>query len=123
MAGVVESGLDTITKIKRLFIVHWRKQREGGLGVLNRIERNLGVRAFSALALVPLSFVLGVFCLQPCGIKEHDLNDIRGGIGAIDSALETIAEIRGHVFTTDKPDISTSLQLLRQYRSLQESAQ
>ena len=38
-------------------------------------------------------------------------------------ALETIAEIRGHVFTTDAPDISGSLQLLRQYRTLQESAQ
>ena len=41
----------------------------------------------------------------------------------VSGALETIAEIRGHVFTTDTPDISTSLQLLRQYRSLQESAQ
>ena len=41
----------------------------------------------------------------------------------VSGALDTIAEIRGHVFTTDTPDISTSLQLLRQYRSLQESAQ
>ncbi len=39
------------------------------------------------------------------------------------STLESLAEIRGHVFTTDTPDISGSLQLLRQYRTLQENAQ
>ncbi|MEJ2255547.1 MAG: uroporphyrinogen-III C-methyltransferase [Woeseiaceae bacterium] len=38
-------------------------------------------------------------------------------------ALETLAEIRGHVFTTDVPDISESLRLLRQFRTLSESAQ
>jgi uroporphyrin-3 C-methyltransferase len=38
-------------------------------------------------------------------------------------ALETIAGIRGHVFTTAVPDISESLQLLRRFRTLSESAQ
>ena len=38
-------------------------------------------------------------------------------------ALETIAEIRGHVFTADIPDISESLRLLRQFRTLSENAQ
>jgi uncharacterized protein HemX len=38
-------------------------------------------------------------------------------------ALATIAGIRGHVFTTAVPDISESLQLLRQFRTLSESAQ
>jgi len=38
-------------------------------------------------------------------------------------ALQTIAEIRGHVFTTDTPDISESLRLLRQFRTLSENAQ
>ena len=38
-------------------------------------------------------------------------------------ALATIAEIRGHVFSTDVPDISESLRLLRQFRTLTESAQ
>lgn len=38
-------------------------------------------------------------------------------------ALDTIAEIRGHVFTTDVPDISESLRLLRQFRTLNENAQ
>lgn len=42
---------------------------------------------------------------------------------AVQGALETIGEIRQHVFTTDMPDISESLRLLRQYRTLNENAQ
>jgi uroporphyrin-3 C-methyltransferase len=38
-------------------------------------------------------------------------------------ALETLAEVRGHVFTADVPDISESLRLLRQFRTLSENAQ
>ena len=38
-------------------------------------------------------------------------------------ALDTIAGIRGHIFTAAVPDISESLQLLRQFRTLSESAQ
>jgi len=38
-------------------------------------------------------------------------------------AQETIAEIRGHVFTAAVPDISESLRLLRQFRTLKESTQ
>jgi uroporphyrin-3 C-methyltransferase len=37
-------------------------------------------------------------------------------------ALETIDEVRVHVFTSEVPDISESLRLLRQYRTLNESA-
>ncbi|MGB5689745.1 MAG: uroporphyrinogen-III C-methyltransferase [Woeseiaceae bacterium] len=42
---------------------------------------------------------------------------------AVSGALETIAEIRTHVFTTATPDISESLRLLRQFRTLNENAQ
>jgi uroporphyrin-3 C-methyltransferase len=42
---------------------------------------------------------------------------------AVMGALETIAEIRGYVFTTETPDISQSLRLLRQFRTLNEIAQ
>ena len=38
-------------------------------------------------------------------------------------ALATVTEIRGHVFSTDVPDISESLRLLRQFRTLSENAQ
>jgi uroporphyrin-3 C-methyltransferase len=37
-------------------------------------------------------------------------------------ALKTIDEVRVHVFTSEVPDISESLRLLRQYRTLNESA-
>ena len=42
---------------------------------------------------------------------------------AVTGALDTIAEIRGHIFTVATPDISESLRLLRQFRTLNESAQ
>jgi uncharacterized protein HemX len=41
----------------------------------------------------------------------------------VTSTLDTIAEIRGQVFSADVPDISESLRLLRQARTLSESAQ
>ena len=52
------------------------------------------------------------------------LNDyFDAGSTQVAGALATIAEIRGHVFSTDVPDISESLRLLRQFRTLSESAQ
>lgn len=39
------------------------------------------------------------------------------------SALQTIAEIRNNVFTTAVPDISVSLQRLRQFRRLRETSE
>ncbi len=41
----------------------------------------------------------------------------------VESAQLTIAEIRAEVFTTSAPDISESLRLLRDYRSLRESSE
>ena len=38
-------------------------------------------------------------------------------------ALQTIAEIRGQVFAVETPDISESLRLLRQFRTLRENTQ
>jgi len=52
-------------------------------------------------------------------LNEYFDTDSASVIGA----LETIAEVRGHVFTTATPDISESLRLLRQFRTLNESAQ
>ena len=39
------------------------------------------------------------------------------------ATLETIAEVRDQVFTSDMPDITGSLELLRQFRTLNENAQ
>ncbi len=41
----------------------------------------------------------------------------------VDSALQTIAEIRDTMFTAAAPDISASLRLLREFRTINESAQ
>ena len=45
------------------------------------------------------------------------------GSPQVAGALDTIAEIRGHVFAVETPDISESLRLLRQFRALRENTQ
>jgi uroporphyrin-3 C-methyltransferase len=46
-----------------------------------------------------------------------------GDSAQVVSAQQTIAEIRNNVFTTAVPDISESLQLLRQFRTLGETSE
>ncbi len=45
------------------------------------------------------------------------------GSAPVESAQLTIAEIRDNVFTASVPDISESLRLLRQFRTLRETAE
>ncbi len=64
-------------------------------------------------------------------VFEQTIDDARALLGEyfdVDSAqvastLDTLAEIRASVFTTSAPDISGSLRLLRQFRTLSESPQ
>ncbi len=64
-------------------------------------------------------------------VFEQTIDDARALLGEyfdVDSAqvastLDTLAEIRASVFTTTAPDISGSLRLLRQFRTLSESPQ
>ncbi len=64
-------------------------------------------------------------------VFEQSLDDTSALLGEyfdadsaqVASTRETLAEIRGNVFTTAAPDISQSLRLLRQYRTLTESSQ
>jgi uncharacterized protein HemX len=51
----------------------------------------------------------------------HEYFDMRST--QVASALQTIAEIRGRVVTSARPDISGSLRLLRQFETLAEQAQ
>jgi len=46
-----------------------------------------------------------------------------GDSAQVKSTQETLAEIRSNVFTSSAPDISGSLQLLRQFRTLRETSQ
>ena len=45
------------------------------------------------------------------------------GSAQVTSALQTISEIRNGMFVTSLPDISNSLRLLRQYKTLAETQQ
>ncbi len=64
-------------------------------------------------------------------VFEQAIDDTRALLGEyfdVDSAqvastLDTLTEIRGSVFTTSAPDISESLRLLRQFRTLSENPQ
>ena len=47
----------------------------------------------------------------------------RLGSGQVVGTLQTIAEVRNQVFTTDAPDISESLRLIRQFRVLSGNEQ
>lgn len=51
----------------------------------------------------------------------HDYFDL--GSAQVAAALQTIAEVRNHVFAVEVPDISESLRLLRQFRTLSENEQ
>lgn len=64
-------------------------------------------------------------------VFQQSLDDAAAWIGLyfdtesaqVDSALQTIAEIRDGQFAVTPPDISESLRLLRQYKTISESAQ
>jgi uroporphyrin-3 C-methyltransferase len=64
-------------------------------------------------------------------IFEQSLDDavallegyFEAGSAQVDSALQTIGEIRGSMAAVSPPDISESLRLLRQYRTLSENRQ
>jgi uroporphyrin-3 C-methyltransferase len=51
----------------------------------------------------------------------HDYFDL--GSAQVAATLQTIAEVRNHVFAVEVPDISESLRLLRQFRTLSENEQ
>ena len=51
----------------------------------------------------------------------HDYFDL--GSAQVAATLQTIAEVRNHVFAVAVPDISESLRLLRQFRTLSENEQ
>ena len=51
----------------------------------------------------------------------HDYFDLRSA--QVAATLQTIAEVRNHVFAVEVPDISESLRLLRQFRTLSENEQ
>ena len=86
------------------------------------LRNNIALQLQSArLALLRGQQAIFEQTLDDTSVLLNDYFDTNSTLVA--GALETIAEIRGHVFTTAVPDISESLRLLRQFRTLNESAQ
>ena len=87
-----------------------------------------GVRARCALQLQSARLAL---LRGEQAIFEQTLDDTSALLDAyfdksspqVESTQLTIAEIRADVFTTSAPDISESLRLLRDYRSLRETSE
>ncbi len=110
------SGLVKVTPPERARLVQLSPDAEFFL------RNNIALQLQSArLALLRGEQAIFEQTLDDTSILLNDYFDTESA--AVQGALETIAEIRRHVFTTDVPDISESLRLLRQFRTLNENAQ
>jgi uncharacterized protein HemX len=86
------------------------------------LRSNLALQLQSArLALLRGEEAIFQQSLEDTAALLHNYFDL--GSAQVAAALQTIAEVRGQVFVTETPDISGSLELLRQYRTLNENAQ
>ena len=110
------SGLVKVTPPERAKLVALSPDAEFFL------RSNIALQLQSArLALLRGEQAIFVQTLDDTSALLNDYFDVDST--PVTSALETIADIRSHVFTTAAPDISGSLRLLRQYRTLNENAQ
>ena len=110
------SGLVTVTPADQARLVQLSPDAEFFL------RNNIALQLQSArLALLRGEQAVFEQTLEDTSELLHDYFDVNSS--QVISAQNTIAEIRGHVFTTAVPDISESLRLLRQFRTLNETAQ
>ena len=110
------SGLVKVTPPERAKLVQMSPDAEYFL------RNNIALQLQSArLALLRGEQAIFEQSLDDTSALLNDYFDV--GSTQVVGALATIAEIRGHVFSTDVPDISESLRLLRQFRTLSENAQ
>ena len=110
------SGLVKVTPPERAKLVQLSPDAEDFL------RNNIALQLQSArLALLRGEQAIFEQTLDDTSALLNDYFDTESA--AVQGALETIGEIRQYVFTTDVPDISESLRLLRQFRTLNENAQ
>jgi uncharacterized protein HemX len=110
------SGLVTVTPADQTKLVQLSPDGESFL------RSNIALQLQSArLALLRGEQAIFEQTLEDTSELLNDYFDVNSS--QVISAQNTIAEIRGHVFTTAVPDISESLRLLRQVRTLNETAQ
>jgi len=110
------SGLVTVTPPERAKLVQMSPDAEFFL------RNNIALQLQSArLALLRGEQAIFGQTLDDTNALLADYFDTSSA--SVSGAQATIAEIRGHVFTTAVPDISESLRLLRQFRTLSETTQ
>ena len=110
------SGLVTVTPADQARLVQLSPDAEFFL------RNNIALQLQSArLALLRGEQAIFEQTLEDTSALLNDYFDVNSS--QVSSAQDTIAEIRGHVFSMDVPDISRSLRLLRQFRTLNETAQ
>ena len=110
------SGLVTVTPPERAKLVQLSPDAEFFL------RNNIALQLQSArLALLRGEQAIFEQTLDDTSALLTDYFDTESA--AVQGALTTIGEIRQYVFTTEVPDISESLRLLRQFRTLNENAQ
>ena len=110
------SGLVTVTPPERAKLVQLSPDSEFFL------RNNIALQLQSArLALLRGEQAIFEQTLDDTSALLTDYFDTSSA--SVSGAQATIAEIRGHVFTAAVPDISESLRLLRQFRTLNETTQ
>jgi uncharacterized protein HemX len=110
------SGLVTVTPVEQARLTQLSPDAE------HFLRSNIALQLQAArLALLRGEQTIFVQTLDDTSTLLRDYFDTNSS--QVAGALETITEVRNHVFVADVPDISESLRLLRQFRTLRENTQ
>ncbi len=110
------SGLVTVTPVEQARLTQLSPDAE------HFLRSNIALQLQAArLALLRGEQTIFVQTLDDTSTLLRDYFDTDSS--QVAGALETIAEVRNHVFVAEVPDISESLRLLRQFRTLRENTQ
>ena len=110
------SGLVTVTPVEQARLTQLSPDAE------HFLRSNIALQLQAArLALLRGEQTIFVQTLDDTSALLRDYFDTNSS--QVAGALETISEVRDHVFVAEVPDISESLRLLRQFRTLRENTQ
>jgi uroporphyrin-3 C-methyltransferase len=110
------SGLVTVTPVEEARLTQLSPDAE------HFMRSNIALQLQAArLALLRGEQAIFVQTLDDTSTLLRDYFDT--GSSQVAGALATISEVRDHVFVAEVPDISESLRLLRQFRTLRENTQ
>jgi uroporphyrin-3 C-methyltransferase len=110
------SGLVTVTPVEQARLTQLSPDAE------HFLRSNIALQLQAArLALLRGEQTIFVQTLDDTSILLRDYFDTNSS--QVAGALETISEVRDHIFVAEVPDISESLRLLRQFRTLRENTQ